>query len=188
MDVKDPKKYFPSYLNYLFDKTLTWPIFREEQGVRRPCAEYLSKKYIWFCTSGADTTADEKIEKGSERIEYKKRARKVAEDNVSIGEATMKQIVDEDQNNIDLMGVERWRHIYGQFKDRIQKSEFGDQIERLLFFAEGKTPKGDEFSETMSNGAKHLISEIDTELDYMVKFMQMYLMNKEDASAGGEIK
>lgn len=188
MDIRDPKEYFPSYLRYLFEKTLSWPIFRIEQGIRRPCAKKLIDNYISLCTSGASLYADKNIKIRADRDEYIKWARRIAEDNVANGEETMKQIVHEYQNNTDLMGIGRWRHLNEKFKVAIQDSKFGNQIERALFFAEGKTPKGDEFSEVMKDVANRLITDIDLELDCMVKFMEMYLSNKEEASERGTIK
>lgn len=137
--------------------------------------------------SGANITADERLKTEKERIGYKKHACEVAEENVRIGEATMKQIVKEDQDNANLVGIERWRHINEKFGNQIHESAFCKQIERILFFANGKTPQGEDFSKNMKYVAEnHVIPEINSELDCMVLFMHKYLENKEDAN-GEEI-
>lgn len=188
MTIRNPEEYFPSYLRYIFEKTLTWPIFKKEEGNRSPCAAKLIENYICLCVAGADIVADKKLKDKTERLQYKRHARRVAEENVSYGEEAMKQIVEEHSNNAELTDIERWQRINEKYADKIQNSEFGKQIERILFFAEGKTPKGENFSENMKHVAEErLIPEINTELGYMLKFMRMYLLNKENTKAGGVI-
>ena len=77
MTIRNPEEYFPSYLRYIFEKTLTWPIFKKEEGNRSPCAAKLIEKYICLCVAGADIVADKKLKDKTERLQYKRHARRV---------------------------------------------------------------------------------------------------------------